>query len=413
VDDVAMVGYEQRFPISYTQLLEAPQIEFVDDDGQVLQALVYRQDFVALLHQSPGRGNAEGELVWVRDPEYEGIELGGKVAVRIPSSPADREVAQAMAHGAGGLLLVGKTAGQKRPLAKYALPVTFPVSETIPVLELTQPGYELLLELAGETKVSMLDAPPALPLGIYAHMSVPLGAPEAAETANVLGLLPGSDPLLRDELVLLSAHYDHVGDDPVAWVCPPGVSAMDEGREAPASGCERVAGRRYPGANDNASGVGVLLEVARLWHESGYRPRRSVLFIAWGAQESGQAGLAYYFEHPIWPLEDVVAVLHLEAVGGGGGYYLGAQGTREHEGLLRFVMQAAEDVLEGRLTPSSPPRQDDPAALLRQAGIPTLWLTWREASDENWPAEFEDEVQPYRLGVTGRMVTLAAMCMAR
>ena len=49
----------------------------------------------------------------------------------------------------------------------------------------------------------------------------------------------------------------------------------------------------------------------------------------------------------------------------------------------------------------------------RDAGIPTLWLTWREASEENWPATYADEVEPYRLGVTGRMVTLALMALAR
>ena len=76
-------------------------------------------------------------------------------------------------------------------------------------------------------------------------------------------------------------------------------------------------------------------------------------------------------------------------------------------------MQSAEDVLEGRLTLTSPPARDDPAAALRQAGIPTLWLSWRDASKENWPAAFADSVEPYRLGVTGQMVTLSLMALAR
>jgi hypothetical protein len=409
--DASLSTYEQRFPISYTVLLEAPQIEFLGGDGQVLRALTYRQDFVSVLHRVPGWGEAHGELVWVRDQTYQGLDLGGKIAIRVPSASIEQEAAQAMRHGAGGLLIVGKTAGQKRPQAKYALPVTFPVTKTIPVLELTRQGYDQLLDLPGQTRDGMDAAPPALPLGVYARLQVPLEEPKTVETVNVLGMLPGSDPLLRDEVILLSAHYDHVGDDPDSWACPPGVSASAGAQEG---ACERVAGRRYPGANDNATGVGVLLEIARLWQESGYRPRRSVVFCAWGAHEAGQAGLAYYVEHPVWPFEDVVSVLHLEAVGGGKGYYLGAQGTREQEGLERFVMQTAEDVLEGRLTIASPPRgQDDPAVLFRQTGTPTLWLSWRESSEENWPDGLADEVEPYRLGVTGRMVTLAAMCLTR
>jgi Zn-dependent M28 family amino/carboxypeptidase len=230
------------------------------------------------------------------------------------------------------------------------------------------------------------------------------------ETANVLGLLPGTSAHLRDEVVLVSAHYDHVGDDPESWVCPEGVSALDHDRDAV---CVRVPGKRYPGANDNASGIAVMLEIARLWHEVGYRPQRSVLFAAWGAQEAGQAGLQHYLDHPVVPVGHMVAALHLDSVGGGEGYYLVAQGSRDRDGLLRYTMQAAEDALEGRLTLTSPPARDDPAAALRQMGIPTLWLSWRDASRENWPAEHADAVEPYRLGVTGQMVTLSLMALAQ
>jgi hypothetical protein len=106
-------------------------------------------------------------------------------------------------------------------------------------------------------------------------------------------------------------------------------------------------------------------------------------------------------------------VLHLDAVGGGNGYYLGAEGSKEQDSLLRFTMERAEESLDGRLSISSPPSSGDPAAPFRQAGIPALHLQWREASTENWPVEEADEVQPYRLGVTGRMVALTLMALAR
>ena len=160
-------------------------------------------------------------------------------------------------------------------------------------------------------------------------------------------------------------------------------------------------------------GVAVMLEIARLWHETGHQPRRTVLFAVWAAQEVGQVGLRRYVQAPAVPIEDLVAVLHLGAVGGGEGYYLGAEGDMDQDGLLRFTMERAEEVLDGRLSVSSPPTRDDPVALFREAGIPTLRLRWREASRENWPTEYADEVQPYRLGVTGRMVTLALMALAR
>jgi uncharacterized protein len=405
-----VASFEQRFPISYTALLQAPVLEFVGEKGDVLEALAYRVDFIDLLHETSGSGQAEGEAVWIADPSYAGIELGGRVAVRVASLPIEAEVTRAMEHGASALAVVGKTAGRKRPLAKPALPVVFGGETPIPVLGLTQQGYEQLLSWAGQDRAGLRDVPPALPLGVRVRLRIALEAPKTVEATNILGLLPGSDPALAEEVVLVSAHYDHVGDDPPAWICPRGVSAVADARETT---CRRQAGTRYPGANDNATGVAVMLEIARLWHEEGYRPRRTVLFAAWAAQEAGQVGLRRYVQAPAVSLENLVAVLHLEAVGGGEGYYLGAEGDRVQDGLLRFTMERAEEVLDGRLSVSSPPTRDDPVVLFREAGIPTLRLRWREASEENWPIEYADEVQPYRLGVTGRMVTLALMALAR
>jgi len=412
VDTEGGPSFEQSFPISYTTLLEAPVLELVDDDGQVLEALAYRAEFVDLLHETSGSGDAEGQAVWIADPDYAGLDLGGKIAVRVPSLPITDEVAHAMEHGASALLLVGKTAGQTRPLSKSALPATFSEASSIPALELTQQGYARLLAAAECSEQDLSDAPPALPLGIRVRVRVLLQPPHTVEATNVLGLLPGADPDLAGEVVLISAGYDHVGDDPPAWVCPTGVSSTLSPDERGAT-CAREPGRRYPGANDNASGVAVMLEIARLWHEAGYRPERTVLLAAWAAHENGQLGLRHYVEDPALPLDSLFAVLHLDAVGGGNGYYLGAEGSKEQDSLLRFTMERAEELLDGRLSISSPPASGDSVAPFRQAGIPALHLQWREASTENWPVEEADEVQPYRLGVTGRMVALILMALAR
>jgi Zn-dependent M28 family amino/carboxypeptidase len=254
---------------------------------------------------------------------------------------------------------------------------------------------------------------------------------------NVLGWLLGSDPVLEKELVLLGAHYDHVGNDPHALACPKGVSGTASRAESDA--CERVMGAQYLGANDDASGVGVLLEIARLWHETGYRPQRSVLFAAWGAQELGELGSRYYAAHPSFPLPGTVAMLQLDAVGGGSGHYMEAQGLWEQEGQLLFAFEVANDQVDGRLKLSTPPQEEtttDQETVLymapwegriakmlqsrtsdqvpfRQAGVPTLLITWRGSSEDNWPVGIADEIEPYRLGLTGRMVTFVAMSLAR
>jgi len=104
---------------------------------------------------------------------------------------------------------------------------------------------------------------------------------------NVLGLVFGSDPELRDEFVLVSAHLDHLGQQ------------MENG-----------VLETYNGAYDNAAGVGVILELARELVES--PPRRSVLFAAYTAEEQGLRGSDYMANHPPVPIESIVANLNID-----------------------------------------------------------------------------------------------------
>ncbi|MDX1630197.1 MAG: M28 family peptidase, partial [Fulvivirga sp.] len=110
-------------------------------------------------------------------------------------------------------------------------------------------------------------------------------------TENVLGYMEGSDPELKNELVILTAHYDHVGMD---------------GDEI------------YNGADDDASGTSTILEIAEAFAEAkkaGKGPRRSILFMPVTAEEKGLLGSAYYAENPIFPLEKTVANLNIDMIG--------------------------------------------------------------------------------------------------
>jgi uncharacterized protein len=433
--DLAHTSYLQQVPITYTTLLLAPRLE-IAQDSRTLDAFTYRRDF-SFLVGARSQETAAGELVWVQDQEYGGMDLEGKIVLRKPSQPIPAEMARAAEHGARALVLVGNQDDDKEYFAKNPLPLELPPEGTIPVLELTQEGYSRLLEVTGYTQPDLVNSPPAMPLGFEARLEVLLGVPEARNTVNVLAWLPGSDPVLGQEVILLGAHYDHVGNDPDALACPKGVSGTLSRGERDA--CERETGTLYLGANDDASGIGTLLEIARLWHETGYRPQRSVLFAAWGAQELGELGSRTYVAHPSFPLTKTVAMLQLDAVGGGSGHYMEAQGLWEREGLLLFACEIATKEVDGRLKLSAPAQENtipDPEDTLylapwegrisrmlqskrsdqapfRQARIPTLLITWRGSSEENWPEEIADEVEPYRLGVTGRMVTFVVMSLAR
>jgi len=398
----------QQVPISYTAMTSAPRLVLLDQEGKTLDELEYRQDFVALFEGAAGRGSVEGDLVWVREDDYGDMSLNGKVALRRLEGTVEEEVARAIEHGASGLILTGQRKGRQL-LAKEPLPVTMPLTLTIPVLEVSPDGLKRLLAAGGSSLVEASTSPPALPLDVQVYLDVPLTPAEAASTANVLGLWPGSDPSLSHEVLIVGAHYDHVGHDPDGLFCPPGLDPQDD------TGCTRREGLKYPGANDDASGVAVLLEIARLWQEAGYRPARSVLFAAWGAQEPGEVGSSFYVAHPAFPLTDTVAMLQLDAVGGSRtGYYLQAQGDRKVEGenLLLFTIEAAASQVEGRLDLARPTGRSDERPF-REANVPALLLIWKGADERNLPAEEADPIDPLRLRTTGRTVALTLMMLAR
>ena len=108
---------------------------------------------------------------------------------------------------------------------------------------------------------------------------------------NVVALIEGSDPRVKDEWVIICAHYDHVG--------------VSEG------------GDIYNGADDDGSGIVAVLEVAEAYAlaaASGQRPRRGILFAAWDAEESGLLGAWAYTESPLTPLQKTVAVLNMDTI---------------------------------------------------------------------------------------------------
>lgn len=109
---------------------------------------------------------------------------------------------------------------------------------------------------------------------------------------NVVGVLPGADAKLRDRHVLVTAHYDHVG-----------VRKEGEG--------DRI----YNGANDNASGVASMIEIARMLSAGNIKPRQTIVFIAYYGEEKGMLGSRYYAENPLYPLESTVAQINLEQTG--------------------------------------------------------------------------------------------------
>jgi len=136
------------------------------------------------------------------------------------------------------------------------------------------------------------------------------------EAHNVAALLPGSDPELSHEVVVISAHMDHVG-----------VSSD---------------GAVHNGADDNASGTSTLLSVAETLASREVPLRRSVLFLAVSGEEKGLLGSEWWVNNPTWPIEDVVADINIDMVGRNDPHSVGLTPSPEHEDYNSMVVQAVE-----------------------------------------------------------------------
>jgi hypothetical protein len=128
-----------------------------------------------------------------------------------------------------------------------------------------------------------------VPLGVRTSISMKVGL-NRVQSANVLGLIPGSDAALRDEAVIYTAHHDHLG-----------------------IGTPNAEGDNiYNGAMDNASGVAQVIAIARAINTLPEAPRRSILVALVGAEEQGLLGSKYYAEHPTFPPGKIAANLNYD-----------------------------------------------------------------------------------------------------
>lgn len=159
-------------------------------------------------------------------------------------------------------------------------------------------------------------------------------------TYNIVGVLPGTD--LADEIVILGAHFDHLG----------------------CSACGI-----FRGADDNASGTSVVLEVARAIAGSGLKPRRTIVFASWTGEEAGLIGSNYFAGHPPIPLQKVVSNIELDMVGAGTPDAFMTTGATAYPAEYQYLASSGAD-LGLKLTPDVIVGASDHLAFVRKK-VPT------------------------------------------
>jgi Zn-dependent M28 family amino/carboxypeptidase len=290
-----------------------PFVESIVAPGQQADATSIKDADVVFV----GYGITAPEQKW---DDWKGVDVKGKVVVVMNNDPEsdpalfagktrlyygrwDYKYAEAARHGAAGVIII-----HTEPSAGYPWQVVqsswtgeqfeLPAGKE-PRVQLrmwaTEEASRALAKLGGHDLDELRKAaekrdfkPVALGVKMSAAIKTKL---TRVRTANVLGMLPGSDPKLKAEAVVVTAHHDHLG-----------VRTDNKGDQI------------YNGALDNASGVAALLDIAEALSGLEPRPKRSVLFAAVAAEESGLLGSQFYCEHPTIPPGKIAANLNIDEI---------------------------------------------------------------------------------------------------
>ena len=219
--------------------------------------------------------------------------------------------------------------------------------------------------------------------------------PRAVEARNVAALLPGSDPSLADEVLIIGAHYDHLGLG--------GEGSLDPD----------ASGVVHNGADDNASGTSGLIEIARLLSQSDRRPARSVLFLAFTAEEKGLWGSSHYVRNPLLPIDQTVAMLNMDMIGRLEGRTLVVEGVgtaEEWTDILLAANQSTARPLSIAVTPDGFGPSDHSS--FYGEGLPVLHFFSNTHVDYHRPSDDWDKVDIEGLGQIVDLVSEVAFDVA-
>lgn len=309
-------GYFQTLPIEANEVVGQPHFGISGAD----EAYILGEDFV--FRGFTGQGDFEAPVVFcgygLSFPDhgyddYAGVDVEGKIVLVFKQGPGwqlpDDEGWQGMSnprlkastaasHGALAVLMVSKPNDKNpQPLIGSVMHGEGKHPLNVPQLQISQEVAGELLQKAGlnlselQSRIDEDHSPASSLLGVAVELKVETHYQPEAETWNVVGILPGSDPDLSTEFLVIGAHLDHVG--------------IQAGQAL------------FPGANDNASGSAAVMEIAEAFVRSGKAPPRTLVFVLFAGEEQGLIGSKYYAENPVRPLDSTVAMMNFDCIAHG------------------------------------------------------------------------------------------------
>lgn len=298
-------------------------------------------------------------------------------------------------------------------LASWVERVRIPAAQISPALaEALLAGTGRILRDLATASETATGSKPMLLTGVEIEITTSVSR-KFIDDRNVVGLMEGSDPTLKDEIVIVCAHYDHDGVN--------GTDVLN-------------------GADDDGSGTVGVMEIAEAYAlaaQKGQRPKRSVLFAAWNSEERGLLGAWAYTEAPLFPLAKTVAVLNMDMIGrneevpeGGGARFRGLDvqtaesnnnavniiGTTRSASLKEVIERANDTIgLTLRLrydnNISQLMRRSDHWPFLN-TGVPAVWVHTGLHPDYHTPNDDADRINYPKMEKIARMVHLGSWDLA-
>ena len=367
-------GWYQPLPME-CNVIEECAVELIGADGG-RDALVPGVDYSC--RGFTGSGSVEAKVVFVGYglslPErgyddYAGLDVKGKVVLAFKQAPSwrlpdgegwdhmdlPRPKAQAARdHGAAALLLVSRPNDpMPQPVIASVLHGNGNHVPDLPAVQVSVAAAAVLCRdgLAGlmdlQAEIDKTRAPASRVLAGSARVEVTARYRPEVQVPNVVAILRGSDPQLKDECLIVGGHLDHVG---------------------------RQGDVFWPGANDNASGAVGVLGVARAFAAAGTPPRRTVVFVLFAGEEQGLHGANFHADHPVLPLARTVAMFNLDCIAFGDSIQIG--GGQSQPDLWRLARDI--DAKHARLSVSGTwGGGGADASPFFNAGVPTLYFVSR------------------------------------
>ncbi len=303
--------YFQDFTIEHRNIGEGVVLEILTEKGK--RSFYYGDDW--RIQRYSGSGHFTAEIVYagygIHAPgkeydDYAGLDIKGKIVLLSADTPPkwkdkdeakmENRIKTAQELGALGMVAYRSPGSQSRYIYMPTKKEDYNPNFVLLTIQDSVTNY-IFKELKTELRFLSRELPKGESLsfntGVKAHVSVSAIYDAKRPTRNVIAKITGSDDKLKEEYVIIGGHMDHLGISPYGEV--------------------------YNGANDNASGTAVTMEIARMMKANNAKPKRTVIFALWAGEEQGLLGSRHYCDSPIFPIEKTVAYLNMDMVAHGNG----------------------------------------------------------------------------------------------